>query len=129
MNFPKELKYTKNDEWVRVEGDEASVGISDYAQDQLSDIVFVEYLVDGGDTVAKGDACATVESVKAASEVYAPVYGEIVEANKALEDDPATVNTDAEGGGWFYKIKVANLSDLDGLMDEAAYKAFVAELD
>ena len=122
------VKFTEEHEWISMEGDVGTVGVSDYAQGQLGDMVFVE-VPEVGANFNKGEEAAVVESVKAASEVYAPVDGEIVEANKALEDDPATVNTDAEGGGWFYKIKVANLSDLDGLMDEAAYKAFVAELD
>ncbi|MBT3990437.1 MAG: glycine cleavage system protein GcvH [Rhodospirillaceae bacterium] len=122
------VKFTEEHEWISMEGDVGTVGVSDYAQGQLGDVVFVE-VPEVGANFNKGEEAAVVESVKAASEVYAPVDGEIVEANKALEDDPATVNTDAEGGGWFYKIKVANLSDLDGLMDEAAYKAFVAELD
>ena len=122
------VKFTEEHEWISMEGDVGTVGVSDYAQGQLGDVVFVE-VPEVGANFNKGEEAAVVESVKAASEVYAPVDGEIVEANKALEDDPATVNTDAEGGGWFYKIKVANLSDLDGLKDEAAYKAFVAELD
>lgn len=122
------VKFSKDHEWISIEGDVGTVGISDYAQAQLGDVVFVE-VPEVGTAFKKGEEAAVVESVKAASEVFAPVDGEIVEANKALEDNPATVNTDAQGDGWFYKIKVANVSDLDGMMDEAAYKAFVAELD
>ena len=122
------VKFTEEHEWISMEGDIGTVGISDYAQGQLGDVVYVE-VPEAGASFNKGEEAAVVESVKAASEVYAPVDGEIVEANKALEDNPAAVNTDAEGDGWFYKIKVTNVSDLDGLMDEAAYKAYVAELD
>jgi len=122
------VKFTEEHEWISMDGDIGTVGISDYAQGQLGDVVYVE-VPEAGASFNKGEEAAVVESVKAASEVYAPVDGEIVEANKALEDNPAAVNTDAEGDGWFYKIKVTNVSDLDGLMDEAAYKAYVAELD
>jgi glycine cleavage system H protein len=122
------VKFTEEHEWISMDGDVGTVGISDYAQGQLGDVVYVE-VPEAGASFNKGEEAAVVESVKAASEVYAPVDGEIVEANKALEDNPAAVNTDAEGDGWFYKIKVTNVSDLDGLMDEAAYKAYVAELD
>ncbi len=122
------VKFTEEHEWISMDGDVGTVGISDYAQGQLGDVVYVE-VREAGASFNKGEEAAVVESVKAASEVYAPVDGEIVEANKALEDNPAAVNTDAEGDGWFYKIKVTNVSDLDGLMDEAAYKAYVAELD
>ena len=122
------IKFTEEHEWISMEGDIGTVGISDYAQGQLGDVVFVE-VPEVGTTFKKGDEAAVVESVKAASEVFAPVDGEIVEANNALEDAPSTVNSDADGDGWFYKIKVTNLADLDGLMDESAYKAFIAELD
>jgi glycine cleavage system H protein len=122
------VKFTEEHEWIDMDGDVGTVGISDYAQAQLGDVVFVE-VPEVGATFNKGEEAAVVESVKAASEVYAPIDGEIVEANKALEDDPSMVNSDAQGNGWFYKIKVANVSELDELMDEAAYKAFVAELD
>ncbi|EDP64389.1 ribonuclease H [alpha proteobacterium BAL199] len=116
------VKYTEDHEWVRVEGGVATVGITDHAQEQLGDVVFVE-LPDTGQTVARGDASGVVESVKAASEIYAPVSGEIVEVNQALVDTPGTVNSDPTGAGWFYKIKFSDPSELDGLMDEAAYKA------
>lgn len=123
-----EMKYTDDHEWIRIEGDIGTVGITDYAQSQLGDIVFVE-VPEAGKTVAKGDEAAVVESVKAASEVYAPLDGEVTEANEALADDPALVNSDPMGAGWFYKIRLADPSQLDGLMDEAAYKAHVESLD
>ena len=119
-----EIRYTKEHEWVKVDGDTATVGISPYAQEQLGDVVFVE-LPEIGKKLDKGKEMAVVESVKAASEVYAPIGGEVVEVNNALTDAPATVNEDALGKGWFAKIKLANKSELDGLMDEAAYKAYV----
>ena len=117
MNFPKELKYTENDEWIRVDGDEGAIGITDYAQDQLSVIVFVEYLVDVGETLDKGDTFATVESVKAAADVYLPVSGEIVAINEDLPDAPEQVNSDPYGDAWMIKIKVSDASELDALMD------------
>ncbi len=117
MNFPKELKYTKNDEWIRIAGDEGTIGITDYAQDQLSDIVFVEYLVDIGDSVDKDDTFATVESVKAAADVYMPVAGEIVAVNEDLPDAPEQVNSDPYGEAWMIKIKVSDSSQLDDLLD------------
>ena len=118
------IRYTKEHEWVKVDGDTATVGISPYAQEQLGDVVFVE-LPEVGKKIEKGKEMAVVESVKAASEVYAPISGEVAEVNNALTDAPATVNEDALGKGWFAKIKLANKSELDGLMDEAAYKAYV----
>jgi glycine cleavage system H protein len=118
------IRYTKEHEWVKVEGDTATVGISPYAQEQLGDVVFVE-LPEIGRKIEKGKEMAVVESVKAASEVYAPIGGEVLEVNSALTDAPATVNEDALGKGWFAKIKLANKAELDGLMDEAAYKAYV----
>jgi glycine cleavage system H protein len=117
-------RYTRDHEWIRLEGDTALVGISQYAQEQLGDIVFVE-LPAVGKKLAKGDEAAVVESVKAASEIFAPVAGEVVAVNDALADAPGTVNSDPESGGWFIKLKVANRADLDSLMDEAAYKAFL----
>ena len=119
-----ELRFSEEHEWVRLDGDVATVGISNFAQEQLGDVVFVE-LPAPGKTVAKGDEAAVVESVKAASEVYAPVSGEIVEANDALADEPARINEDAEGNGWFFKVKISDSSELDGLMDANAYAAFV----
>jgi glycine cleavage system H protein len=117
------IRYTKEHEWVKVDGDTATIGISAYAQEQLGDVVFVD-LPEVGRKVEKGKELAVVESVKAASEVYAPVGGEVVEVNGALGDAPGTVNEDAMGKGWFAKLKLANKSELDGLMDEAAYKAY-----
>lgn len=123
-----DARYTKEHEWVRLDGDVATVGISDHAQGQLGDVVFVE-LPEVGKSVARGDAMATVESVKAASELYAPVGGEVVEINEALSDDPALVNSGAESEGWFVKLKVSNQDDLGQLMDAAAYRDYVASLD
>jgi glycine cleavage system H protein len=117
-------RYTREHEWVRLEGDVAVVGISKYAQDQLGDIVYVE-LPEIGKKLAKGAEAAVVESVKAASEVYAPVAGEVVAVNQALAEEPAKVNESPEVSGWFLKLKPANPGDLDALMDETAYKAFL----
>ncbi|WP_336973238.1 glycine cleavage system protein GcvH [Sphingobium aromaticiconvertens] len=119
--------FTDEHEWIDVEGEIATVGITDYAQEQLGDIVFVELPAEGA-TFAKGDDAAVVESVKAASDVYAPLSGEVVEANTALEDEPALVNSDPEEDGWFFKMRIADTSELEGLMDEGAYKKFVASL-
>lgn len=118
------VKYSKDHEWVIVENGIATIGITNHAQEQLGDVVFVE-LPAVGKTVAQNAEAAVVESVKAASEVYAPVSGEVVEVNKELEGDPAMVNREAEGGAWFMKVKLSNPSELDGLMDKAAYDAFV----
>lgn len=118
-------KYTEDHEYIRVDGDIATVGITDFAQSQLGDVVFVE-LPEVGATFEQGEDAAVVESVKAASEIYAPVSGEIVEVNTALEDEPTGVNSDPMGTGWFMKIKLSNASELDELMDEDAYKALVA---
>jgi glycine cleavage system H protein len=120
-------RYTKDHEYIRVEGDVGTIGITDYAQTQLGDVVFVE-LPEIGKSVAKGSEAAVVESVKAASEVYAPVSGEVVEVNGELEGTPATVNDDPLGKGWFVKLRIANPAELDGLMSEDDYKAFVAGL-
>ena len=121
------VRYTKDHEYVRLDGDVAVVGISEYAQSQLGDVVFVE-LPDVGKKVEKGKEAAVVESVKAASEVYAPLSGEVVEVNEELEGNPGLVNEDAEGKGWFLKLKLASADELDGLMDEDAYKAFLETL-
>lgn len=115
--------FTDEHEWIEVDGDTATVGITDYAQGQLGDIVFVE-LPQPGTQVAKGKDAAVVESVKAASDVYAPITGEVTEANGALEDDPALVNSAPEDGGWFFKLTISDPSELEGLMDAAAYKSF-----
>jgi glycine cleavage system H protein len=120
-----EVKYSEDHEWISIEGDVGTVGITDFAQEQLGDIVFVE-LPEAGTALGKGDQAGVVESVKAASEIYAPMAGEIVEANDILADTPETVNAEAESGGWFFKIKLADMTELDGLMDEAAYRAFIA---
>ncbi len=117
-------KYTKDHEYIRIEGDLGVVGITDYAQQQLGDVVFVE-LPAKGKTVAKGAEAAVVESVKAASEIYAPVSGEVVEVNAALEGAPATVNEDSTGKGWFLKLKLSNKAELDGLMNESEYQAYL----
>lgn len=117
------IRYSKEHEWVKLEGDIATVGISPYAQEQLGDVVFVD-LPAVGRQVAKGKDLAVIESVKAASEVYAPVSGEVVAVNEALGDAPGTVNEDALGAGWFAKLKIADKAELDSLMDEAAYKAY-----
>ena len=117
------LKFTEDHEWIKVDGEIGTVGISDYAQKALGDIVFVE-LPDVGASFSKGDDAAVVESVKAASDVYAPVSGEITETNGALEDAPETVNEDPSGAGWFFNMKLTDAAELDSLMDEAAYKTF-----
>lgn len=122
-DIPSDLKYSKSHEWVRVEGDEATVGITDHAQDQLGDMVFVE-LPETGTSYAAGDACAVVESVKAASDVYAPLSGEVLEVNDALSDSPELVNQDAFGDGWICKLKISDPAELDALLDAAAYGAF-----
>ncbi|MEZ5680484.1 MAG: glycine cleavage system protein GcvH [Erythrobacter sp.] len=119
--------FTDEHEWIDVDGDTATVGITDYAQGQLGDIVFVE-LPSAGTSLSKGGDAAVVESVKAASDVYAPIDGEVTEGNGALEDDPALVNTASEGDGWFFKMTIGDASQLDGLMDEAGYKAFCDSL-
>lgn len=121
------LYFTKEHEWIRVEGDVATVGISDHAQNQLGDIVFAE-TPEAGRDVAKGDDAAVVESAKAASDVYAPVSGEVLEGNEALADNPALVNEDPEGEGWFFKLKLADTSELDGLMGEDEYRDWVKTL-
>lgn len=121
------IKYTKDHEWVRVDGDAATVGISDYAQGQLGDVVFVE-LPDAGRELTQGEEAAVVESVKAASEVYSPVSGTVTEGNAALLDNPALVNESAQNEGWFYKLALSNAAELDSLMDEAAYQEYVASL-
>ena len=119
--------FTKEHEWIRVEGDIATVGISSHAQEQLGDIVFAE-VPEAGRRLAKGQEAAVVESVKAASDVYAPVSGEVIEGNQAVADDPALVNSDPEGQGWFFKLKLDNPSELDGLMDEGAYRDWIQTL-
>ncbi|HVM21685.1 MAG TPA: glycine cleavage system protein GcvH [Sphingomicrobium sp.] len=121
------LYFTKEHEWIRVNGDTATVGISNHAQEALGDIVFVE-VPEAGRQVSKGQEAALVESVKAASDVYAPVSGEVIEGNQAIADEPALVNSDPEGDGWFFKLKLSDASELDGLLDEAAYREWVKTL-
>ena len=121
-NVPSDLKYAKSHEWVRVAGDTATVGITDHAQHELTDIVFVE-LPAVGRQLAAGEACAVVESVKTASDIYSPVSGEVVEVNKAAADNPGLVNTEPFAGGWFYKIKLSNAAELNALLTPESYKA------
>ena len=124
MNIPENLKYTKDHEWVKAEGDTVLVGITDYAQSELGDIVFVEIETEG-ETLEKDETFGTVEAVKTVSDLFMPVSGEIIEKNMALDDEPEMVNKDPYVGGWMVKIKMSNSSELDGLMDAAAYKALV----
>ena len=121
-NIPSDLKYAKSHEWVRVAGDTATVGITDHAQQELTDIVFLE-LPAVGRKLAAGEACAVVESVKTASDIYSPVSGEVVEVNKAAADNPGLVNTEPYAGGWFYKIKLSNAAELNALLTLEAYKS------
>jgi glycine cleavage system H protein len=121
------LYFTRDHEWIRVEGDSATVGISNHAQEALGDIVFAE-VPEGGRRLDKGQEAAVVESVKAASDVYAPVSGEVTEGNPQVTDDPAIINRDPEGEGWFFKLKLADPGELDGLMDEGAYREWVKTL-
>ncbi|MCX8997788.1 glycine cleavage system protein GcvH [Rhizobiaceae bacterium BDR2-2] len=119
------LKFTEEHEWLKLEGDVATVGITAHATEQLGDLVFVE-LPEVGATFEKNGEAATVESVKAASDVYCPLAGEIVEINQAIVDDPSVVNSDPQGAGWFFKLKLADVADIEGLLDEAAYKDLIA---
>ena len=121
------LYFTRDHEWIRVDGDVATVGISDHAQHALGDIVFAE-VPEAGKSLAKGDDAAVVESVKAASDVYAPVGGDVIEGNPAIADDPSLINREPEGDGWFFKLKLADAGELDGLMDETAYRAWIKTL-
>jgi glycine cleavage system H protein len=117
--------FTPDHEWLRIEGDTATIGVTDYAQSQLGDVVFVE-LPKAGRNLKKGEAAAVVESVKAASDVYAPISGEVLEVNEAVVGEPALINSDAAGKAWFFKMRIADKSELDGLMDEAAYAKHTA---
>jgi glycine cleavage system H protein len=121
------LYFTREHEWIRVDGDSATVGISDHAQQALGDIVFAE-VPEAGRKLSKGQEAAVVESVKAASDVYAPVAGEVIDGNQAVTDDPALINRDPEGEGWFFRLKLDDPSDVDGLMDEASYRDWVKTL-
>jgi glycine cleavage system H protein len=125
---PSDIRYTKEHEWVRMDGDIATVGITDYAQESLGDVVFVE-LPEIGRDVAADEACSVVESVKAASDVYAPLAGKVVEINQTIIDDPSLVNTDAEGEGWFFRIEIDDTDAYDALLDEAAYTEYLETLD
>jgi glycine cleavage system H protein len=124
-NVPPDLKYAKSHEWVRVSGDVATVGITDHAQHELTDVVFVE-LPEAGRKLTAGDACAVVESVKTASDIYSPVSGQVTETNQAVVADPALVNREPYGGGWFYKVKISNAAELSGLLDAGQYSAHIA---
>ncbi|NPA26610.1 MAG: glycine cleavage system protein GcvH [Chloroflexi bacterium] len=124
-NIPAHLKYTKSDEWINPE--DGTVGITDYAQSQLSDVVYVEFIVGEGDTVNKGDIIATIESVKAAADVYAPVSGKVVAVNEALADSPELVNSDPYGQAWLVRIEMSDPSELDELMDADAYRQYCEE--
>jgi len=128
MKLDPNCRYDKEHEWIRVEGDEGVIGVSDYAQDQLSDVVYVE-LPEVGDSLGRGEVLAVVESVKAASDVYMPVTGEILEINEVLEDSPELVNQDPYGEAWFVRIAIADLTELDDLMDADAYQAYIEGLD
>jgi glycine cleavage system H protein len=125
MNIPSDLKYTQNDEWVRVQGKVGTVGITDFAQNQLSDIVFVEVVVSIGDTIKKGDTCATVESVKAAADVYMPVSGKVIEVNESLPATPESVNSDPYGTAWMVKVELTDTGQLDQLLDATAYEKLI----
>lgn len=122
MNIPSDLKYTPNDEWLKLEGNVGTVGITDFAQNQLSDIVYVEIVVSVGDTVEKGDACATLESVKAAADVYMPVGGKIIAVNEALPDSPEKVNSDPYGEAWMVKVELSDPAEANSLLDAAGYE-------
>ena|SRR5688572_21498458 len=125
-NVPSDLKYARTHEWVRVSGDTATVGITDHAQHELTDVVFLELPAVGGQVKA-GESCAVVESVKTASDIYSPVSGQIVEANQAAVDNPALVNSEPYGGGWFYKIKLSNTEELNNLLSPDAYTAQIGQ--
>lgn len=124
MDFPQDLRYSKEHEWIKVEGDTATIGITDYAQNELGDVVFVE-MPEVGDSFKKSEAFGTIEAVKAVSELYVPISGEVVEINEKLEDDAALVNNSPYGDGWMIKIKLADTGELDDLMDSGAYKEMV----
>jgi glycine cleavage system H protein len=129
VDIPNNLKYTENDEWIRVEGNIGTIGISDYAQEQLSDIVYLEIIVSEGEDVSQGDSCATVESVKAAADVYMPVGGKVVEINEELPDTPEVINSDPYEESWLVKVEIGDPVELDALLDAAAYQALIDEKD
>ena len=122
MNIPTNVKHTQNDEWIRVEGNNGTIGISDYAQNQLSDVVYVEITVSVGETVNQGDTCATLESVKAAADVYMPVSGKVIAINEEIANSPELVNSDPYGAAWLVKVELSDPSELDELLDAAAYE-------
>ena len=126
MNFPTNVKYTSEDEWIRMEGDEAYVGITDYAQDQLGDIVFVDITTEG-ETLGKGEVFGTIEVVKTVSDLFLPIGGEVLEVNPELEEHPELVNQDPYGEGWLVKIKPVDMAELDDLLDVEAYKQIINE--
>jgi glycine cleavage system H protein len=127
MNIPANLKYTESNEWINQEGNLGTIGISDYAQNQLSDIVFAEVIVNEGDTLKKGDAIATVESVKAAADVYTPVSGKVTSINEGLGSTPEVINSDPYGAAWIVKIELSDPSELNTLMDSASYDKYIQE--
>jgi glycine cleavage system H protein len=127
MNIPSHLKYTSNDEWIKIDGKIGTIGITDYAQEQLSDIVFVEVVVSVDDEVSKGDSCATVESVKAAADVYMPVSGKVIAVNEDLPTTPELINSDAYGAAWMVKIEISDPSELSGLLEAAGYQKHIEE--
>ena len=122
MEFPGDLKYSGSDEWIKADGDTATLGVTDFAQDQLSDIVYFEIVVGVGDVISKGDEVAILESVKAAAEINSPVSGEVAEINDALPDSPEVVNSDPYGGGWMLRIRMSDPTELEQMMDPAAYQ-------
>lgn len=128
MNIPGNLKYTESNEWINLEGKTGTIGISDYAQDQLSDIVFAEVIVTEGDVIQKGDTIATVESVKAAADVYSPVSGKVININEALGGNPEVVNSDPYGAAWIVKIELDNPSEVNSLLNASAYEKLIQEL-
>jgi glycine cleavage system H protein len=125
MNIPADLKYTKNDEWVRVEGATCTIGVTDYAQDQLSDVVYAEVTARVGGMVSKGDSIGAIESVKAAADVYCPVSGKVTAANDLLDGTPETINSDPYGKAWMIRLELSNPRELDELMDAAAYEVYL----
>jgi glycine cleavage system H protein len=127
MNIPNDLKYSLNDEWIKVDGNIGTIGITDYAQQQLSDIVFVEVILSVGDSANKGDTCATIESVKAAADVYMPVSGKIIAVNDSLPATPEAVNSDPYGAAWMVKLELSNPDELQELMDAAGYEKHIQE--
>lgn len=126
MEFPDDLRYTKEHEWVKMDGNVATVGITDYAQDQLGDVVYLEF-PEEGEAVTKGDAFGVVESVKAVSDIYAPVSGEVVELNDPVKEGPEVLNEDPYGEGWLVRVEMSNLEELDELLDSKAYQAYIKE--